>query len=139
MSYLDQQFDALLKYWPDENRNIRSLRSDSFDQFNTLGFPTKRWEEWQFTDFSKFIKKQYRLSWSEDLPSIPKLIPGLIPDLNFILIINGHHQSQFSALPDGVRVSTHLEDFNLFIDDYPKINWFKRRITCLTVWKSGRI
>ena len=23
--------------------------------------------------------------------------------------------------------------------DYPKINWFKRRITCLTVWKSGRI
>ena len=118
MSYLDQQFDALLKYWPDENRNIRSLRSDSFDQFNTLGFPTKRWEEWQFTDFSKFIKKQYRLSWSEDLPSIPKLIPGLIPDLNFILIINGHHQSQFSALPDGVRVSTHLEDFNAYQNIY---------------------
>lgn len=112
MSYLDQQFDALLKYWPDEDKNIRTLRTDSFDQFNTIGFPTRRWEEWQFTDFSKFIKKQYRLSWSEDLPSIPKSIPGLIPDLNFILIINGHYQSQLSALPDGVRVSTHLEDFN---------------------------
>ncbi|MBC8346083.1 MAG: Fe-S cluster assembly protein SufD [Candidatus Marinimicrobia bacterium] len=112
MSYLDQQFDALLKYWPDEDRAIRTLRTHAFDQFNSTGFPTKKWEEWQFTDFSKLSKKQFKLSRANDLPSIPKSIPGLIPDLGFILIINGHYQPQLSSLPNGVRVSTHLEDFN---------------------------
>ena len=52
MNYLQKQFDALLKYWPNEDQTLRDVRLKSFDQFKTLGFPTKKWEEWQFTDFS---------------------------------------------------------------------------------------
>ena len=112
MNYLNQQFNSLLNYWPDEDKNIRSLRSNAFNQFNESGFPTKKWEEWQFTNFSKFKNNQFRLSSADDLPSIPKSIPGLIPNLDFIFIINGHYQSQLSSTPTGVRVSTHLEDYN---------------------------
>ena len=56
MNYLKYQFQALLDHWQDERKEIRSLRKTAFDRFNQLGFPTKKWEEWRFTDFSE-IKK----------------------------------------------------------------------------------
>ena len=45
MNYLQKQFDDLLKYWPNEDQALRDVRLKSFDQFKTLGFPTKKWEE----------------------------------------------------------------------------------------------
>jgi Fe-S cluster assembly protein SufD len=111
MNYLQKQFDALLKYWPDEVQGLRDARLKSFDQFKALGFPTKKWEEWQFTDFSVIEKTNYRLSWASDLPQIPDQIPGQIEDCHTVFIINGHYQPPLSDIPDGVTVVTGLDHF----------------------------
>ena len=111
MNYLQRQFHALLDHCPDERKEIRSLRKTAFDRFNQLGIPTKKWEEWRFTDFSEFKKNEYRLAWGDDLQEIPKHIPGLIPDTHSIIIINGHYQPQLTKLPAGVSVKSHEEFF----------------------------
>ena len=118
MKYLQHQFQALLDHWQDERKEIRSLRKTAFDRFNQLGIPTKKWEEWRFTDFSEFKKNEYRLAWGDDLQEIPKHIPGLIPDTHSIIIINGHYQPQLSKLPAGVSVKSHEEFFQFNRDVY---------------------
>ena len=118
MKYLQHQFQALLDHWQDERKEIRSLRKTAFDRFNQLGIPTKKWEEWRFTDFSEFKKNEYRLAWGDDLQEIPKHIPGLIPDTHSIIIINGHYQPQLSKLPAGVSVKSHEEFFQFDRDVY---------------------
>ena len=111
MNYLQHQFQALLDHRQDERKEIRSLRKTAFDRFNLLGFPTKKWEEWQFTDFSEIRKNAYHLASGKDLPKIPDEIPGLIPDTYSIIIINGHYQPQLTKLPTGVSVKSHEEFF----------------------------
>ena len=118
MKYLQHQFQALLEHWQDERKEIRSLRKTAFDRFNQLGFPTKKWEEWQFTDFSEIRKNEYRLAWGKDLPKIPDKIPGLIPDTYSIIIINGHYQPQLTKLPTGVSVKSHKDFFQIDGDVY---------------------
>ena len=118
MKYLQHQFQALLDHRQDERKEIRSLRKTAFDRFNLLGFPTKKWEEWQFTDFSEIRKNEYRLALGKDLPKIPDKIPGLIPDTYSIIIINGHYQPQLTKLPTGVSVKSHEEFFQINEDAY---------------------
>ena len=130
MNYLQHQFQALLDHWQDERKEIRSLRKTAFDLFNQLGFPMKKWEEWQFTDFSEIKKNEYRLAWSDDLPEIPKHIPGLITDTHPIIIINGHYQPQLTKLPVGVSVKSH-EDFFLIDGDVYSLNGNKNPFLAL--------
>ena len=130
MNYLKHQFQALLDHWQDERKEIRSLRKTAFDRFNQLGFPTKKWEEWRFTDFSEIKKNEYCLAWSDDLPKIPKHIPGLIPDTHPIIIINGHYQPQLTKLPVGVSVKSH-EDFFLIDGDVYSLNGNKNPFLAL--------
>ena len=52
MKYFQEQFDALLEYRSDENNALRDLRIRAFNDFKDTGLPNKKWEEWQFTDFS---------------------------------------------------------------------------------------
>ena len=112
MKQFKQQFDDLLDYWPNEDSKLRNIRHAAFDHFVELGFPTKKWEEWQFTDFTNLSKSKFRLSIADDLPNLPDEIPGRIPNTHLILIVNGHYQSQLSDLPNGVTVSTNQEYLN---------------------------
>ena len=130
MNYLQHQFQALLDHWQDERKEIRSLRKTAFDRFNQLGFPTKKWEEWRFTDFSEIKKNEYCLAWGDDLPKIPKHIPGLITDTHPIIIINGHYQPQLTKLPVGVSVKSH-EDFFLIDGDVYSLNGNKNPFLAL--------
>ena len=56
MNSFKQQFDALMDYWPNEDSDLRSVRNTAFNHFIELGIPNKKWEEWQFTDFSDLKK-----------------------------------------------------------------------------------
>ncbi|MGY8750904.1 MAG: Fe-S cluster assembly protein SufD [Fidelibacterota bacterium] len=111
MKQFQKEFNALLEYWPDEDREFRELRLKAFDQFKKIGFPTKKWEEWQFTDFSLIKNSDFHLSWDSDIPTIPKNIPGRIQDTYLILIVNGHYQPQLSDIPDEVSVVKRKEHF----------------------------
>jgi|TARA_B110000495_G_scaffold186863_1_gene185775 Fe-S cluster assembly protein SufD len=111
MKQFQKQFDALLEYWPDEDSALRDLRLKAFDRFKEIGFPNKKWEEWQFTDFSLIKNSNFHLSWNYDLPTIPKNIPGRIQNTYLIFIVNGHYQPQLSDIPKEVSVAKGLEHF----------------------------
>ena len=106
-----QQFDDLLAYWPNEDQELRKLRSTAFDQFKNLGLPTKKWEDWQFTDFSSLKGTNYRLSRAEDLPRLPDDISERISNAHLIFIINGHYQPDLSDIPESISVTTDLSHF----------------------------
>ncbi len=70
MKQFQKQFDDLLAYWPDENQELRELRSTAFDQFKNLGIPTKQLEDWQFTDFSSLKKNRLSIITRKRFTSI---------------------------------------------------------------------
>ena len=107
-----QQFDDLLAYWPNEDQELRKLRSTAFDQFKNLGLPTKKWEDWQFTDFSSLKETDYRLSRAEDLPLLPDDISERISNAHLIFIINGHYQPHLTDIPESISVTTNLDHFS---------------------------
>ena len=118
MTQFEEQFETLLNYWPDEDSTLRQLRIKAFNQFKDLGLPSKKWEDWQFTDFSSLEKTDYRLPWADNLPDLPSIIPGRIPNTHLILMINGHYQPQLSAIPKGVTISTGFDHFKSNPDYY---------------------
>ena len=111
MKHFQKEFDELLDYWPDEDPSLRDLRLKAFNKFKELGLPNKKWEEWQFTDFSSITKLNFRLSKDSDLPTLPKTIPGRISNSYIIFIVNGHYQPQLSEIPSSVSIATGLEHF----------------------------
>ena len=107
-----QQFDDLLAYWPNEDQELRKLRSTAFDQFKNLGLPSKHWEDWQFTDFSSLKEIDYRLSRAEDLPQLPDDITERISNTYLIFMVNGHYQPDMTDIPESISVTTNLDHFN---------------------------
>ena len=118
MTQFEEQFETLLNYWPDEDSTLRQLRIKAFNQFKDLGLPSKKWEDWQFTDFSSLKKTDYRLPLADNLPALPSIIPGRIPNTHLILMINGHYQPQLSDTPKGVTISTGSDHFKSNPDFY---------------------
>ena len=111
INQFQKQFESLLAYWPNEGQELHQLRSKAFDQFKNLGFPTKQWEDWQFTDFSSFKKIDYRLSWAEDLPQLSNDITERISNTYLIFIVNGHYQPDLTNIPESISVTTNLDHF----------------------------
>mgnify|MGYP005742041477 CR=1 FL=1 len=72
MINFEKQFSNLLDYNPTTDSRLRTLRTQAFERFIKTGLPTKKWEEWQFTDFSVLNKEKFRITKDIDLPSIPK-------------------------------------------------------------------
>ena len=107
-----QQFDDLLAYLPNEDQELRKLRSTAFDQFKNLGLPSKQWEDWQFTDFSSLKEIDYRLSRAEDLPLLPDDIAERISNTYLIFMVNGHYQPDLTDIPESISVTTNLDHFN---------------------------
>ena len=111
MKQFQKQFDELLEYWSDEDPSIRDLRLKAFSKFKELGLPNKKWEEWQFSDFSSMKRMNFRLSKDYDLPTLPKTIPGRISNSYVIFIVNGHYQPQLSEIPSTVSIPKSLDHF----------------------------
>ena len=86
MKNFEKQFSDLLAYEPIKDDRLRTLRTKAFESFIHTGLPTKKWEEWQFTDFTKLSNEEYRLAKDFDLPSISDKIPGKISNLSLIHI-----------------------------------------------------
>ena len=93
------------------NESIRSLRLNAFELFKKLGFPTKKDEDWRFTNFSKIQNGYFRLSRPSDLPNNFES-PKLLNDNSYpMVIINGHYQPHLSKIPNGISVFSGSDDF----------------------------
>ena len=105
MHFLEKDLNQLIHFWDEEPDALHALRNSAIKQYKEVGLPTRKWEGWQFTDFSALEKTSYRLAAPSDIPPVPKTLPT-IDNCNRILIINGHFQENLSELPDKVTVRT---------------------------------
>ncbi|HDY75563.1 MAG TPA: Fe-S cluster assembly protein SufD [Candidatus Marinimicrobia bacterium] len=115
MQHFRLELETLQSKWSDEPNTLSLLRQKAFSRFIELGFPTKKWEDWQFTDFSPFDKTEFRMASAEDLNSAKDYHIQSIGNFYSIVILNGHYQPQLSHVPEGVTIQT-LPDL-LLIDE----------------------
>ena len=113
MNYFKNEFDAFLDSNQHENESLLDLRKKSFKSFINSGLPTKKWENWQFTNFSNIENQNFRLPHSKKITKIPDILPGRIPNTYLALIINGFYQAELSNLPDDVKISFDDDHFKL--------------------------
>lgn len=93
---------------------LRERREAALRQFDLLGFPTTRNEDWRFTNLEPILNKNYHVDREgEDLSRerVNRIaIPGL--DASRLVFVNGRYRSDLSdagGLPAGVRVLTLAE------------------------------
>ena len=106
MQHFRLELETLQSKWSDEPNTLSLLRQKAFSRFIELGFPTKKWEDWQFTDFSPFDKTEFRMASAEDLNSAKDYHIQSIGNFYSIVILNGHYQPQLSHVPEGVTIQT---------------------------------
>ncbi len=106
-SYLDR-FNAL--WSPDGKPEIYNQRKQAIDAFMREGFPTRRMEDWRFTNLSKILEFPFDIAQRVALTS--SVIDAFLPgdwDGPVISIVNGHYDaslSRLSGLPDSVKIKT---------------------------------
>ena len=111
MNHYKTELDSIQKNWYEEPSELSELRQKAFSRFSECGFPTKKWEDWQFTDFSPFDKTKFRISSADDVKDIDKSHTQSFADSFSIIILNGRYQPQLSRVPNGVKIRTLLDIF----------------------------
>ncbi len=111
MQHFRSELETLQSKWSDEPNRLSLLRQKAFSRFTELGFPTKKWEDWQFTNFSPFDKTEFRMASVEDLNSAKDYHVQSIGNFYSFIILNGHYQPQLSNVPEGVTIRTLLDVF----------------------------
>ena len=119
--YISQYNDIVKSFLPD----MTSLKGSAIKRFEELGFPTKKNEEWKYTDVSVFLKNNFIPAENNlklTIADIKSFIP--VSEKQIVLVFeNGAFNkelSQLAALPKGliagdlksnahhVAVKTHL-------------------------------
>ena len=111
LSHYQTEFDKILNrdYTTDV---VHTLRKEAFEKFSKTGFPTQKWEDWQYTNLSALATEQFQLSEILDAPKFsPDIKPYAIENINTIVMYNGHYQKAMSTVPDGVQLLSSLDYF----------------------------
>ncbi len=105
-----------------ESKTIQELRKDAFDKFVKVGYPTKKHENWRFTDLSTLVKTEYQFTNGE----IGKIDKEIITNHSFensfrIVFVNGSFDAELSTF-DGIAkqfsVKNMSESFSDLTNDY---------------------
>ena len=110
------EFDKMINrdYFSDK---VHPMREKAFSKFLEIGLPTKKWEDWRFTDLSSISNSNFRLSEKLDAPNGDVDISQYqIDDVETIVIYNGHYIETLSSIPSGIQLLSGLEYLE-------KINW----------------
>src|SRR5690349_14340566 len=77
-----------------------SRRKSAFDDFQRIGLPSNKSEEYRFTPITKALERNFDFEKQNSNPSISSIDQFLIPNLeaNLIVFINGKYSSQFSKI-----------------------------------------
>lgn len=78
---------------------LHQLRRSALKQFDALGFPTIRHEEWKYSNVNNLIKETFTLDETATLTP-EDLVPLEIPNLdgNILYFVNGRYQAELSRL-----------------------------------------
>ena len=95
-----------------ESPRLTQLRQDAMERFETLGFPTKKLEEWQFTDVKPVAQAMLHVDASAPSVSADQIERYLYEDCAQLVFVNGRYDEGLSSigdLPNGVIVSSLAE------------------------------
>jgi Fe-S cluster assembly protein SufD len=96
---------------------VHHMREKAFSKFLEIGLPTKKWEDWRFTDLSSISNSNFRISEKQDAPNDDVDISQYqIDDVETIVIYNGHYIETLSSIPSGIQLLSGL-------DYLKKTNW----------------
>ncbi len=78
---------------------IQRLRASGLATYQTLGLPTKRWEEWKYTDLTSLSKKSFSkpVQYSGDVSQGPLFETG---DALTAVFVNGFFREDLSSISD---------------------------------------
>ena len=110
------EFDKMINrdYFSDK---VHPMREKAFSKFLKIGLPTKKWEDWRFTDLSSISNSNFRISEKQDAPNGDVDISQYqIDDVETIVIYNGHYIETLSSIPSGIQLLSGL-------DYLEKTNW----------------
>lgn len=121
-------------------QDIIDIRTDAFEYFNEVGFPTKREEDWRFTDLKKVLDPNYTHIYSSKQIDfqVADLFQCDVPDLetSVLTLFNGFfpiNENAISVLENGVI----LGSFAAALKQYPEI--VKKHYTKLAHKNDGLV
>ncbi|MBL7014618.1 MAG: Fe-S cluster assembly protein SufD [Candidatus Marinimicrobia bacterium] len=109
LSHFQIEFEKMINrdYFSDK---IHPMRKEAFSKFIQNGLPTKKWEDWRFTNLASITTKEFHLSEVKDSPKgTIDLSPYQIEDVDTIVIYNGHYLESLSSTPPGLKLLSGLE------------------------------
>ncbi|HPO61655.1 MAG TPA: SufD family Fe-S cluster assembly protein, partial [Candidatus Kapabacteria bacterium] len=90
---------------------LKTIRNNAFNSFNSLGFPTKKNEEWKYTDTSFLYKQDFQLQSQKEIENkeITDILKFLINGKkdNIVVLINGRFSKELS------RINTEAEKIKI--------------------------
>ena len=92
------------------SKSLHSHRKEAFTQLEKTGFPTRKWEDWRFTNVSSISDGEFMISEISDAPqTTPNIDSYQMEGVDTVVIYNGHYQKDISSIPNGVNLLSGLE------------------------------
>ena len=92
------------------SKSLHSHRMEAFTQLEKTGFPTRKWEDWRFTNVSNISDGEFMISEISDAPqTTPNIDSYQMEGVDTVVIYNGHYQKDISSIPNGVNLLSGLE------------------------------
>jgi len=99
---LDQQFEAQ-RTDPPGSADIARLKSDAFEQFSATGFPTRRHENWQYTDLQPISDGGFDFAPQPPNRNIQASVAALLDEKGLahdepgLVFIDGYYDEELSS------------------------------------------
>ena len=110
------QFETFLQSVRNESNIVQDFRKAAFENFLKIGYPTKKHENWRFTNLTSLVKMEYRFPNRE----LRKINNNIINEYSFdnshrIVFVNGIFDAKLSALdgiPKRIKMKNITENFS---------------------------
>jgi len=116
------EFEKMLNrnYFP---KSLRPHRKEAFTQLEKTGFPTRKWEDWRFTNVSNISNGEFMISEISDAPqTTPNIDSYQMEEVDTVVIYNGHYQKDISSIPNGVNLLSGLEYMERKNENFDRAN-----------------
>jgi len=115
-----KQIDQIKKITLEE----KNFRIKNLELFNTAGFPSKKFEDWKFTDFRKIVDNNFNKLDTKKITSDFKKTELLKNfDHNYIILVNGSlHSYNFDHEEKSkIKISSYDNNINYELTENPLI------------------
>ena len=104
-------------------KSLHSHRKEAFTQLEKTGFPTRKWEDWRFTNVSNISDGEFMISEISDAPQTTLNIDSYqMEGVGTVVIYNGHYQKDISSIPNGVNLLSGLEYMERKNGNFDRVN-----------------